>query len=80
MSSATDSCRFVLLISLLRNTYILSLVSKDYPTAFQFVFVDEMQDMEPHQYTILESIFYDNGNSNSNLQRIETLTNRFIMA
>jgi hypothetical protein len=37
---------------------------------FSFVFVDEMQDMETHQYSLLEKIFYDNGNSISKIQRI----------
>jgi hypothetical protein len=37
---------------------------------FSFVFVDEMQDMETHQYNLLENIFFDNGNSVSKIQRI----------
>ncbi|WP_225037101.1 UvrD-helicase domain-containing protein [Winogradskyella sp. SM1960] len=37
---------------------------------FSFVFVDEMQDMETHQCSLLEKIFYDNGNSISKIQRI----------
>ena len=37
---------------------------------FAFVFVDEMQDMDTHQYNLLEKIFYDNGNSVSVIQRI----------
>lgn len=37
---------------------------------FSYVFVDEMQDMDIHQYNILENIFYDNGNSRSKYQRI----------
>ena len=37
---------------------------------FAFVFVDEMQDMEPHQYDLLETLFYDSGNSSSVYQRI----------
>src|SRR5699024_10561870 len=37
---------------------------------FSFVFVDEMQDMDTHQYDLLEKIFYDEGNSVSKLQRI----------
>jgi hypothetical protein len=37
---------------------------------FPFVFVDEMQDMDTHQYNLLEKIFYDNGNSISAIQRI----------
>jgi hypothetical protein len=37
---------------------------------FAFVFVDEMQDMDTHQYNLLEKIFYDSGNSLSKIQRI----------
>lgn len=37
---------------------------------FSFVFVDEMQDMDTHQYNLLENIFYDEGNSISKIQRI----------
>ncbi|MEZ4927040.1 MAG: UvrD-helicase domain-containing protein [Saprospiraceae bacterium] len=37
---------------------------------FSFVFVDEMQDMDTHQYNLLEKIFYDKGNSVSKIQRI----------
>jgi DNA helicase II / ATP-dependent DNA helicase PcrA len=37
---------------------------------FSYVFVDEMQDMDIHQYSLLEKIFYDDGNSISIIQRI----------
>src|SRR5690606_17986110 len=37
---------------------------------FSFVFVDEMQDMDTHQYNLLEKIFYDDANSISKIQRI----------
>jgi len=37
---------------------------------FYFVFVDEMQDMDKHQYDLLERIFYDGGRSKSKYQRI----------
>ena len=37
---------------------------------FSYVFVDEMQDMETHQYDLLEKLFYDEGNSTSIFQRI----------
>jgi len=37
---------------------------------FAFAFVDEMQDMDTHQYNLLEKIFYDNDNSISAIQRI----------
>ena len=37
---------------------------------FKYVFVDEMQDMEHHQYKLLERLFYDERNSISVYQRI----------
>lgn len=37
---------------------------------FSNVFVDEMQDMDTHQYDLLERLFFDEGNSLSNFQRI----------
>lgn len=37
---------------------------------FKYVMIDEMQDMDVHQHDLLEDIFFDNGNSISNYQRI----------
>ena len=37
---------------------------------FEYVFVDEMQDMDNYQYELLERLFYDDGNSKSIYQRI----------
>jgi hypothetical protein len=37
---------------------------------FAYIFVDEMQDMDIHQYDLLEKIFYNNGASESIIQRI----------
>jgi hypothetical protein len=37
---------------------------------FSYVFVDEMQDMDKHQYQILEMLFFDGGRSKSVYQRI----------
>jgi DNA helicase II / ATP-dependent DNA helicase PcrA len=37
---------------------------------FRFVFVDEMQDMDTHQNTLLEQIFHPDANSESIVQRI----------
>ena len=37
---------------------------------FRFVFVDEMQDMDVHQYNLLEQIFHSDINSESLIQRI----------
>ncbi|WP_210150743.1 UvrD-helicase domain-containing protein [Chryseobacterium scophthalmum] len=37
---------------------------------FNFIFIDEMQDVDRHQYNLLEKIFYDNRNSISKYQRI----------
>lgn len=56
----------------LANRYLTKYpqVKKLLQKRFPYVFVDEMQDMNMHQYKILEQIFYDNGNSNSKYQRI----------
>ena len=45
-------------------------VKKHLQQRFRYVFVDEMQDMDKHQYDILEKVFYDDGNSPSIYQRI----------
>lgn len=37
---------------------------------FKYVFVDEMQDVDSHQYNLLEKLFYDNCKSLSKYQRI----------
>jgi DNA helicase-2/ATP-dependent DNA helicase PcrA len=37
---------------------------------FSLICVDEMQDMDTHQYNLLETLFYDNGASASSYQRI----------
>ncbi|WP_294286629.1 UvrD-helicase domain-containing protein [uncultured Chryseobacterium sp.] len=37
---------------------------------FQYIFVDEMQDLDIHQYELLEKVFFDSGNSKSTFQRI----------
>lgn len=37
---------------------------------FTHIFVDEMQDMDEDQYSLLESVFYDNGDCKCNYQRI----------
>jgi superfamily I DNA/RNA helicase len=51
---------------LIKYPQIKNLIQK----RFSYVFVDEMQDMDIHQHNILEKIFFDNGNSKSNYQRI----------
>lgn len=57
--------------------FLAEMYLKNFPTIknvlqkrFSFVFVDEMQDMELHQYNLLENVFYDNGNGVSKIQRI----------
>jgi ATP-dependent DNA helicase UvrD/PcrA len=45
---------------------IINLIQK----RFSYVFVDEMQDMDKHQYDLLEETFFQNGDSFSNYQRI----------
>ena len=37
---------------------------------FEYIFVDEMQDMDIHQYNLLELLFYNNNDSHSIIQRI----------
>jgi len=37
---------------------------------FRYVFVDEMQDMDKHQYDLLEELFYDGGKADVIFQRI----------
>ncbi len=46
------------------------LIKKLLQQRFGFVFVDEMQDMDKHQYDILEKIFFDDGNASCSYQRI----------
>lgn len=46
------------------------LVKKLLQQRFKFVFVDEMQDMDKHQYDILEKLFSDEGNALCKYQRI----------
>lgn len=48
------------------NIKLKSLLQK----RFSYVYIDEMQDMDTHQYELIEKIFYDNGHSQSILQRI----------
>ncbi|MBV2196566.1 MAG: UvrD-helicase domain-containing protein, partial [Flavobacterium sp.] len=50
--------------------YKIPLIKELIQKRFSFVFVDEMQDMDTHQYNILEKLFYDDGNSISIIQRI----------
>lgn len=56
----------------LADVYInkISAVKTILQKRFSFVFVDEMQDMDTHQYNLLEKIFYDDSNSFSAIQRI----------
>ncbi len=57
--------------------FLAELYLKEFPSVktilqkrFSFVFVDEMQDMDTHQYNLLEKIFFDEENSVSKIQRI----------
>jgi DNA helicase II / ATP-dependent DNA helicase PcrA len=45
-------------------------VKKILQRRFNFIFVDEMQDMDKHQHDILEEIFWNNGDTSSIYQRI----------
>lgn len=61
-----DDAYFLARMSLVRNAPVKLLLQK----RFAHVFVDEMQDMERHQYELLEDIFYDAGVSSATYQRI----------
>ncbi len=61
-----DDAYFLANCYLNKFPHIKKLLQKRFP----FVFVDEMQDMDKHQYDLLEEIFFDGGNSLSNYQRI----------
>ena len=61
-----DDAYFLAETYLIRHPSIKQLLQK----RFAYVFVDEMQDMDKHQYDLLEKIFYSNGNSISKYQRI----------
>lgn len=56
----------------LANSYLskFPLINKFLRKRFRYVFVDEMQDMDKHQYDLLEKIFFDGGSSISKYQRI----------
>lgn len=71
--------------------FLAELYLKEFPNIksiiqkrFAFVFVDEMQDMDTHQYNLLEKVIYDNGNSVSKIQRIgdknQAIYNSFVKA
>lgn len=61
-----DDAYFLARLSLSRNASVKRLLQK----RFSHVFVDEMQDMEGHQYELLEDVFYDEGTSGAAYQRI----------
>lgn len=61
-----DDAYFLARLSLSRNASIKRLLQM----RFSHVFVDEMQDMERHQYELLEDVFYDGGTSGAAYQRI----------
>lgn len=52
--------------NLIKHPYLVKIFQQQ----FKYVFVDEMQDMATHQFDLLETIFYNNGKSLSNYQRI----------
>lgn len=61
-----DDAYFLARLSLSKNAHIKRLLQK----RFAHVYVDEMQDMERHQYELLEDVFYDGETSSSVYQRI----------
>lgn len=61
-----DDAYFLASCYLARMPQIRTLVQK----RFQYVFVDEMQDMGKHQYNLLEDLFFDGGSCPCAYQRI----------
>ena len=61
-----DDAYFLANYAILSNPKIKEIIQ----LRFQFLFVDEMQDMDVHQHDLLETIFYSGGNSKSIVQRI----------
>ena len=53
-------------IYLKKFPHIIKIIQK----RFQYVFVDEMQDMDKHQHDLLEALFINKDNTVSNYQRI----------
>ncbi|MCC2597790.1 UvrD-helicase domain-containing protein [Pusillimonas sp. MFBS29] len=61
-----DDAYFLASVALNRNPQIKSMLQQ----RFAHVFVDEMQDMERHQYELLEDLFFDVGAYRGGYQRI----------
>lgn len=61
-----DDAYFFAHLSLSLRPQLITILQK----RFCYIFIDEMQDMDIHQYELIEKIFYDNENSQSILQRI----------
>ncbi len=61
-----DDAYFLAKRYILKQPKIKKLLQK----RFKYVFVDEMQDMDIHQYELLEKLFYNEGNSSAIFQRI----------
>jgi superfamily I DNA/RNA helicase len=61
-----DDAYFLANFSVLKNPQIKILLQ----ARFQYLFVDEMQDMDVHQHDLLESIFFCEGVTQSIFQRI----------
>jgi superfamily I DNA/RNA helicase len=56
----------------LAQKYLLNypIIKKIINKRFQYVFIDEMQDMDTHQYELIEKIFSENNDTNTIIQRI----------
>ncbi|MGN5765215.1 UvrD-helicase domain-containing protein [Acinetobacter calcoaceticus] len=61
-----DDAYFLSNLSLSQRPTLIKIIQK----RFFYTFIDEMQDMDIHQYELIEKIFYDNGNNQSILQRV----------
>lgn len=60
-----DDCYFLANRALLKNPRLKEILKK----RFEFVFIDEMQDLEKHQIDIIDNIFYEEKSTNI-IQRI----------
>lgn len=61
-----DDAYFLSYLSLSKRPNLIKIIQK----RFFYAFIDEMQDMDTHQYELIEKIFYEDGHSQSILQRI----------
>lgn len=61
-----DDAYFFANLSINKRPSIIKILQK----RFRYVFIDEMQDMDTHQYELTEKIFFNNNQSDTSIQRI----------